>query len=94
MVLCSLPLTSEFTLVHDGVSGVGLQPDGVLDPEDVDLGVAGRLAHQDGVAALLDDLHRGILDDLRETGREVLLWNSKKQDELRYVPPWACRVPI
>ena len=76
-VLWRLPLTSQFTLLHDRVSRVGLESDGVLDPEDVDLGVAGRLADQDGVAALLHDLHRGVLDDLREAGRQVLFCKGK-----------------
>ena len=61
--LLTKPLTSEFTLLHDSVSGVGLEPHGVFDPVDVDGGVSTGLALEQCVPSRFDDFHRRILSD-------------------------------
>ena len=67
-------LTSHFTCRHHVVARVGLQPHRVLHPVDVNLGLACGLALQDHVTALLDDLHGGVLEDRRESGRQIFVW--------------------
>ena len=68
-------LTSQFTLLDQHQPRVGLDVDGhgVLHPGDGGPRLAARLADEHDVAPLLDDLHGGVLQDLGEAARHLLV---------------------
>ena len=49
-----------------------------LDPSYSGVGVASRLADEDGVASLLHNFHARVLDDLRKPIGDFFIWNNIK----------------